>query len=61
MPTKGIGFTKRLLNESMFNTLEKQIEREGQVQVDAASTYDYKEGVNVHEYMTYIYKVKPNT
>lgn len=46
MPTKGIGFTKRLLNESMFNTFEKQIEREGQVQVDAASTYDYKEGVN---------------
>jgi 2-(1,2-epoxy-1,2-dihydrophenyl)acetyl-CoA isomerase len=46
MPTKGIGFTKRLLNESVFNTFAKQIEREGQVQVDAADTYDYNEGVS---------------
>jgi 2-(1,2-epoxy-1,2-dihydrophenyl)acetyl-CoA isomerase len=30
----------------MFNTFEKQIELEGQVQVEAANTYDYKEGVN---------------
>jgi len=46
MPTKGIGFTKRLLNESLFNSFTKQLEREGQIQVDAAATYDYKEGVN---------------
>ncbi len=46
MPTKGIGYTKRLLNESVFNTFTKQIEREGQVQVDAADTYDYNEGVS---------------
>ncbi|MDQ3047244.1 MAG: 2-(1,2-epoxy-1,2-dihydrophenyl)acetyl-CoA isomerase PaaG [Bacteroidota bacterium] len=46
MPTKGIGLTKRLLNQSMFNTLEKQLEYEEEVQVHAASTYDYKEGVN---------------
>jgi 2-(1,2-epoxy-1,2-dihydrophenyl)acetyl-CoA isomerase len=46
MPTKGIGYTKRLLNESMFNTFTKQLEREGQIQVDAAATYDYQEGVN---------------
>jgi 2-(1,2-epoxy-1,2-dihydrophenyl)acetyl-CoA isomerase len=46
MPTKGIGYTKRLLNESVFNTFAKQIEREGQVQVDAADTYDYNEGVS---------------
>lgn len=45
MPTKGIGYTKRLLNESMFNTFTKQLEREGQIQVDAAATYDYQEGV----------------
>jgi len=46
MPTKGIGFTKRLLNESVVNTFSKQLEREGQIQVDAADTYDYNEGVN---------------
>jgi 2-(1,2-epoxy-1,2-dihydrophenyl)acetyl-CoA isomerase len=46
MPTKGIGFTKRLLNESLFNSFTKQLEREGQIQVDAAATYDYKEGVS---------------
>lgn len=46
MPTKGIGLTKRLLNESFFNTHDKQLAREGIVQVEAASTYDYSEGVN---------------
>lgn len=46
MPTKGIGLTKRLLNESVFNTHDKQLHREGIVQVEAASTYDYSEGVN---------------
>lgn len=46
MPTKGIGLTKRLLNESVFNTHDKQLSREGIVQVEAANTYDYSEGVN---------------
>ena len=46
MPTKGIGYTKRLLNESLINSFTKQLEREGQIQVDAAATYDYQEGVN---------------
>lgn len=46
MPTKGLGLTKRLLNESVYNTHDKQLAREGQVQVDAAATYDYSEGVN---------------
>ena len=45
MPTKGIGLTKRLLNESFFNTFDKQLDREGIVQTEAASTYDYNEGV----------------
>lgn len=45
MPTKAIGLTKRLLNESMCNTLEKQLEQEGKLQVEAALTYDYNEGV----------------
>lgn len=46
MPTKGIGLTKRLLNESLFNSHDKQLSREGIVQVEAANTYDYSEGVN---------------
>jgi 2-(1,2-epoxy-1,2-dihydrophenyl)acetyl-CoA isomerase len=45
LPTKGIGLTKRLLNESAFNTYDKQLNREGAVQVEAANTYDYNEGV----------------
>ena len=45
MPTKGIGLTKRLLNESLFNSLEKQLENEKKSQVEATLTYDYKEGV----------------
>lgn len=46
MPTKGIGLTKRLINQSFTNTWQQQLEAEGRVQVEAASTYDYKEGVN---------------
>ena len=46
MPTRGIGLTKRLLNQSVFNTLEKQLAAEGLEQVTAAKTYDYQEGVN---------------
>jgi 2-(1,2-epoxy-1,2-dihydrophenyl)acetyl-CoA isomerase len=45
MPTKGIGLTKRLLNESVYNTYDKQLHNEGTAQVEAASTYDYNEGV----------------
>jgi len=46
MPTKGIALTKQLLNESAFNSLEKQLDREAKLQVKAAATYDYNEGVN---------------
>lgn len=45
MPTKAFGLTKRLLNESLFNTFDKQLEREGMLQTEAANTFDYKEGV----------------
>lgn len=45
MPTKGIWLTKKLLNESMTNTLEKQLESEGKSQVEATHTYDFNEGV----------------
>jgi 2-(1,2-epoxy-1,2-dihydrophenyl)acetyl-CoA isomerase len=45
MPTKGLGLTKKLLNQSMFNTLEKQLEAELEAQVNAGNSYDYTEGV----------------
>ncbi len=45
MPTKGIGLTKRLLNESFHHTLEEQLLREKQLQVEAGATHDFKEGV----------------
>ena len=45
MPTKGLGLTKRLLNESFSNSLAQQLEREKQVQVQAGATHDFKEGV----------------
>jgi 2-(1,2-epoxy-1,2-dihydrophenyl)acetyl-CoA isomerase len=45
MPTLGLGLTKRLLNQSMTNTLEQQLESEGELQVKAAKSYDYGEGV----------------
>jgi len=46
MPTKGIGLTKRLLNDSYNNTLETQLKYEGELQNEAGQTYDYQEGVN---------------
>ncbi len=46
MPTKAIGLTKRLLNESVFNTHQNQLALEGKLQVEAAATHDYNEGVS---------------
>lgn len=45
MPTKAIWLTKKLLNESMTNSLERQLESEGKLQVKATYTYDFNEGV----------------
>lgn len=45
MPTKALWLTKKLLNESMNNTLSEQLESELQEQVNAAASYDYQEGV----------------
>jgi 2-(1,2-epoxy-1,2-dihydrophenyl)acetyl-CoA isomerase len=45
MPTKGLGLTKRLLNETFANNLTQQLEREKQVQVEAGESDDFKEGV----------------
>lgn len=46
MPTRGLGLTKKLLNESYNNSLEQQLQREDDLQTEAGSTYDYNEGVN---------------
>lgn len=45
MPTKAIGLTKRLLNQSMTNNLEQQLASESDLQIEASSSNDYKEGV----------------
>ncbi len=45
MPTRAIGLTKKLLNQSMNNTLEAQLHAEGIEQTTAAGSYDFKEGV----------------
>jgi 2-(1,2-epoxy-1,2-dihydrophenyl)acetyl-CoA isomerase len=55
MPTKAMGLTKRLLNKSLTNSLEQQLEYEADVQVQATLTHDYTEGVN-----SFLEKRKPN-
>ena len=46
MPTKALGLIKELLSKSMTNTLEQQLELEGKLQIKAALSEDYTEGVN---------------
>lgn len=46
MPTKAIGYTKRLLNQSYSNTLQQQLDLEKHMQVQAADTRDHKEGLS---------------
>lgn len=45
LPTKAIGLTKRLLNQTYSNTLSQQLTLERDVQVESANSYDYNEGV----------------
>ncbi len=45
MPTKAIGLTKRLLNQTYNNTLEQQLNMERDLQIESANSYDYNEGV----------------
>jgi 2-(1,2-epoxy-1,2-dihydrophenyl)acetyl-CoA isomerase len=54
MPTKGIGLTKRLLNRSFSNDLQQQLEAEKAIQMEAGSSYDFREGV-----MAFLEKRKP--
>jgi len=45
MPTKGLAYTKQLLNSSFSNSFETQLKEEDRVQQLAASTEDYQEGI----------------
>lgn len=46
MPTKALGLTKRLLNQSMDNNLSNQLDIEGKLQIESAQSEDYTEGVD---------------
>ncbi len=54
MPTKALGLTKRLLNQSIVNNLDQQLAIESDLQIEAAESEDYSEGVNA-----FIEKRKP--
>lgn len=55
MPTKGLAYTKKLLNETFEHSLETQLNQEAQVQAQAAGTADFKEGVQA-----FLEKRQPN-
>ncbi len=46
MPTKGLGYTKMALNETLFSDLEHQLITEAELQTAAGNTEDYREGVD---------------
>lgn len=54
MPTKGLAYTKKLVNASFSNSLENQLSLEEDFQGLAGETNDYREGVNA-----FIEKRKP--
>jgi len=45
MPTKGLAYTKRVLNSSLSASFDEQLKQEDIFQMKAAQTEDYKEGV----------------
>ena len=55
MPTKALGLTKRLLNNSMQNSLEEQLNLESKLQIESAQSEDYAEGVDA-----FVNKRKPS-
>ncbi|WP_299104992.1 enoyl-CoA hydratase-related protein [uncultured Winogradskyella sp.] len=55
MPTKALGMIKELFNTSMTNDLESQLALESKLQIEAAQSEDYKEGV-----AAFIEKRQPN-
>lgn len=46
LPTKGLAYTKKLLNQTFQNSIEDQLIQEGLFQEKAGNTADYKEGVD---------------
>jgi 2-(1,2-epoxy-1,2-dihydrophenyl)acetyl-CoA isomerase len=46
MPTRGLGLTKKAVNESFTNNLTEQLAVEERLQTEAGKTYDFNEGVN---------------
>ena len=54
MPTKGLSFTKEALNNSLIQNLVQQLNTEDELQQNAATTSDFKEGVQA-----FIEKRKP--
>ena len=54
LPTRAIGLTKRLINQSFDNTLEQQLEAEASIQEIADQTADHLEGLRA-----FIEKRKP--
>jgi 2-(1,2-epoxy-1,2-dihydrophenyl)acetyl-CoA isomerase len=55
MPTKALGMIKELFNKSMTNNLEDQLALESKLQIEAAQSEDYAEGV-----AAFIEKRQPN-
>ena len=45
MPTKGLAYTKQLLNHSFVNSWDEQLQDEDIFQQRAAGTEDYREGI----------------
>jgi 2-(1,2-epoxy-1,2-dihydrophenyl)acetyl-CoA isomerase len=46
LPTKGLAYTKQLLNDTFAHDLTQQLRAEGDYQLRAGQTADYKEGVS---------------
>ena len=45
MPTKGLGYTKKLLSHTFNNSLEDQLSLEAETQALSARSKDHKEGI----------------
>lgn len=56
MPTKGLAFTKQLLNISSTQTLEEQLKQEDIFQQKAAQTADHAEGIKAFRKRNPIFK-----
>lgn len=55
LPTLALGKMKDALNQSLTNNLEQQLKLESKLQIEAAQTEDYSEGV-----AAFVEKRKPN-